>query len=136
MDYDDTEGRDTDEMDWTPTDPLVASKRNTKRKVLADNDDGSWLRPQKFFPPEQPTGLEGLFARTMLMDDANNHSASNGQTPHRRLRLNWWCVWSLSVVPLLGIAYKLWWRWDVTITRVESATFTQQALSVDYTELL
>ncbi|KAF9244549.1 Ima1 N-terminal domain-containing protein [Melanogaster broomeanus] len=52
-----------DEMDWTPTNPSPL-----KPKKLAD-DDGSWLRPQRFFPPERPTGLETLFANTKL-DDA------------------------------------------------------------------
>ncbi|KAI0094799.1 Ima1 N-terminal domain-containing protein [Irpex rosettiformis] len=32
-------------------------------------DDGSWLRPQRFFVPEEPTGLEGLFEQTISLSD-------------------------------------------------------------------
>jgi hypothetical protein len=33
--------------------------------------DSLWLRPQTFFPHEQPTGLEGLFARMRVPDDVD-----------------------------------------------------------------
>jgi len=137
MDYDDTEGKDADEMDWTPTDPVAASaKYNVKRNVLAENDDGSWLRPQRFFPPEKPTGLEGLFARTLLMDDTENHSTQDKTKEHRKLGLSFlskWWVLSLSFIPLLAIVYKFWWRWDVTFTRTDSTTFTRD---VDYDDTM
>jgi len=59
------EEREEDEMDWTPTVPQTSSAFG---KQLAD--DGSWLRPQRFFAPEKPTGLENLLAGTKLQDDA------------------------------------------------------------------
>lgn len=54
-----------DEMDWTPTNPdadLAVGKR-------VSNDNNDWLRPQRFFAPEKPTGLEGLFESTRLQDE-------------------------------------------------------------------
>lgn len=50
-----------DEMDWTPTTSGDASRK-------ADND-ASWLRPQRFFVPEKPTGLEGLLESAKIQED-------------------------------------------------------------------
>ncbi|KAF8807741.1 hypothetical protein BYT27DRAFT_7165839 [Phlegmacium glaucopus] len=50
-----------DEMDWTPTTSGDASGK-------ADND-ASWLRPQRFFVPEKPTGLEGLLESAKIQED-------------------------------------------------------------------
>ncbi|KAH0838179.1 hypothetical protein J3R83DRAFT_6430 [Lanmaoa asiatica] len=47
------ESPDEDAMDWTPTNPSPV-----KVKKAVDDNDGAWLRPQRFFPPERPTGLE------------------------------------------------------------------------------
>ncbi|KAF9229116.1 hypothetical protein BS17DRAFT_798739 [Gyrodon lividus] len=66
------ESPDEDAMDWTPTDPSPI-----KPKKLTDDDDGSWLRPQRFFPPERPTGLETLFANTKLEDHRQLDHASD-----------------------------------------------------------
>lgn len=49
---------DDDEMDWTPTGPGADDS----------NWDQGWFKPQRFFAPEQPTGLEGLLKRTTLRD--------------------------------------------------------------------
>ncbi|PPQ64508.1 hypothetical protein CVT26_002047 [Gymnopilus dilepis] len=57
-----------DEMDWTPTNP-EASTSHGKRAAPAESDNNSWLRPQRFFAPEKPTGLEGLFENTRLQDE-------------------------------------------------------------------
>lgn len=114
------EDRDDDEMDWMPTDPSASSRRNAPRKALTDDDDGSWLRKQRFFPPEQPTGLEGLFARTLLMDDTDSsggQSPRDGTLPRHKLKLRWWWIAAFLIIPTLGIAYRLGWRWDLTITR-------------------
>lgn len=43
-------------MDWTP-----ANSPDKTKEI--------WLRPQKFFPPEQPTGLEDLFQKATRLDD-------------------------------------------------------------------
>ncbi|KAF8560218.1 hypothetical protein OG21DRAFT_1452054 [Imleria badia] len=63
------ESPDEDAMDWTPTNPSPVKVKNA-----VDDNDGAWLRPQRFFPPERPTGLESLFANTKL-DDGDAHSA-------------------------------------------------------------
>ncbi|KIO29352.1 hypothetical protein M407DRAFT_21577 [Tulasnella calospora MUT 4182] len=42
-----------DEMEWDPTYPRG-------RMIQQDNDEDDWIKPQRFFPREEPTGLEGL----------------------------------------------------------------------------
>jgi len=49
-----------DEMDWTPT-----SADDSGKAV----NDASWLRPQRFFVPEKPTGLEGLLESAKIQED-------------------------------------------------------------------
>ena len=51
-----------DEMDWTPT-----TSQNGSGKV---DNDASWLRPQRFFVPEKPTGLEGLLESAKIQEDS------------------------------------------------------------------
>jgi hypothetical protein len=63
------ESPDEDAMDWTPTNPSPVKVKN-----VVDVNEGAWLRPQRFFPPERPTGLESLFANTKL-DDGDARSA-------------------------------------------------------------
>ncbi|KAJ6604493.1 Ima1 N-terminal domain-containing protein [Mycena vulgaris] len=78
----------------------------------AQSGDAVWLRPQRFFAPEAPTGLEGLFERTKLVDDvtmADATSATTHSRPSRASRAwNWWWVYALSLVPLAGLAYTAW----------------------------
>ncbi|KAF8167742.1 Ima1 N-terminal domain-containing protein [Crassisporium funariophilum] len=52
-----------DEMDWTPTNPESSSGRRVPES------DTSWLRPQRFFAPEEPTGLEGLFQSARIQEE-------------------------------------------------------------------
>ena len=54
---------DPDAMDWTPT--STPYKRNKRKSKAAD---GTWLKPQRFFPPEQLTGLENYFQKATLAD--------------------------------------------------------------------
>ncbi|KAI0815070.1 Ima1 N-terminal domain-containing protein [Irpex lacteus] len=42
-------------------------------------DDGSWLRPQRFFVPEEPTGLEGLFEQTISLSDDDRLRVGGGE---------------------------------------------------------
>ncbi|KAG8898395.1 hypothetical protein FRC00_002865 [Tulasnella sp. 408] len=42
-----------DEMEWDPTYPRG-------RIIPQDNDEDDWIKPQRFFAREEPTGLEGL----------------------------------------------------------------------------
>lgn len=66
MDDDDEENeRDPDAMDWSPIHP---ARRSQRRLNSVRNDDVS-LRPQRFFAPEDPTGLENLFEKTIKLAD-------------------------------------------------------------------
>ncbi|PFH54814.1 hypothetical protein AMATHDRAFT_134874 [Amanita thiersii Skay4041] len=103
---------DTDEMDWVPTDPVALSAFQ-KGKQRATSDDESWIRPQKFFAPEQPTGLEGLFEKTRLVDDTPDSVSSNQLSQvQTRLQLHlhsWWRIYFISFIPaLLGVVFR-WW---------------------------
>ncbi|KAJ7783615.1 Ima1 N-terminal domain-containing protein [Mycena maculata] len=100
---------DPDEMDvdWTPSDP------KGKAKAYAQSGDNSWLRPQRFFAPETPTGLEGLFERTKLVDDVTMTDAISAPGPRpsgspSSHMWNWWWVYALSLVPLAALAYRAW----------------------------
>lgn len=55
------EESNSDDMDWTPTHPAPIKRE-------AENDN-NWLRPQRFFAPEKPTGLEGLFESARIQDE-------------------------------------------------------------------
>jgi len=105
------EDEDENAMDWTPTVPSPAKSR----KILNDDDDGSWLKPQRFFPPERPTGLESLFAGTKL-DDKDQRPSSSTHPTHARATLyfftkrRWW-VGAASLILVLGaLAFKFWQR--------------------------
>ncbi|KAF8203181.1 Ima1 N-terminal domain-containing protein [Pholiota molesta] len=64
-----------DEMDWTPTNPENGSSFTKKTTAL---EDDSWLRPQRFFAPEKPTGLEGLFESTRIQDEPMPYQQPDG----------------------------------------------------------
>ncbi|KAJ7630779.1 Ima1 N-terminal domain-containing protein [Roridomyces roridus] len=88
---------EADEMDvdWTPSDPKGKSK----------TADTLWLRPQRFFPPEAPTGLEGLFERTRIVDDV---PMTDAPPVASTARWNWWWIYASSLLPLVALAYKAW----------------------------
>lgn len=98
---------DEDAMDWTPTNPSPV-----KVRTAAADDDGAWLRPQRFFPPERPTGLESLFAGTKL-DDGDRPPAKQ-ITPAWMGRWNargiGWSMAAITVllIPLGSVVYHLW----------------------------
>lgn len=108
---DDGEDRDPDAMDIDPASPMKKPSRD---------DDGSWLRPQRFFAPEEPTGLENLFARTIRLGEdtsgQNGNVVQGGQNRRQDSRhtgggvLRDWRIWlALPIVPLLaGIGYRAW----------------------------
>lgn len=107
---------DTDEMDWTPSDPNATSRSSGARARVAD--DASWLRPQRFFAPEKPTGLEDLFTRTKLddvtMTDVSQTSSSASAAVARvmsivvhHLRKRWWLYLCLISV-CGGVGFKVW----------------------------
>jgi len=99
---------DADAMDWIPTDASGSVKPNTRQEP----NDGSWLRPQRFFAPEKPTGLEGLFERTLLVvDDApvvlEQGKSRNTAYPAWRYFRKWWWAYLLFLVPIGGVMYKV-----------------------------
>lgn len=96
--------RDSDEMDWTPANG-IDSKGKQKEAV---SDDASWLRPQRFFAPEKPTGLEGLFERTKIDDDAMSVDGATQLSLGAWLNWNWlWLICALILVPLAAaLAYR------------------------------
>ncbi|KAG5220125.1 Integral inner nuclear membrane protein [Salix suchowensis] len=113
MEDDDFYAKDDMAMDWTPIHPSHthqsdsrASRYKDKQKAAVDDDDGSWLRPQRFFAPEKPTGLEGLFERAKLVDDDANKSKPTHST---HICIPKW-MYALSVVPIVlaFLAWKLW----------------------------
>ncbi|KAI9065838.1 hypothetical protein FKP32DRAFT_1646859 [Trametes sanguinea] len=106
---DDDDDRDPDAMDIDPSSPVKRPGRD---------DDGSWLRPQRFFAPEEPTGLEHLFARTIRLVD-NSDQGADGQGASRRgqrsqawmrwLARSWPVIVALILVPLVAAAaYRFW----------------------------
>ncbi|KAL5535747.1 hypothetical protein ACEPAF_3841 [Sanghuangporus sanghuang] len=102
--------RDPDAMDWEPATPAKQALAAQKNSRCRSTDDGTWLRQQRFFPPEEPTGLEGLFMRARLMDedDAAARRARGSATPKRKIKWAW--VYSASVVPVIAVLVALWFR--------------------------
>ncbi|KAF9651998.1 hypothetical protein BDM02DRAFT_3090013 [Thelephora ganbajun] len=78
---------DPDAMDWTPTNPSPKKERMNPflragsapvRPQHGEGEEELVLRRQKFFPPEEPTGLEGLLSKTVLIEPPPTLSSSNG----------------------------------------------------------
>ncbi|KAI5124150.1 hypothetical protein M0805_000960 [Coniferiporia weirii] len=119
-DFDETETprrareRDPDAMDWEPPSPSTAGRVATA-KTNKNIDDGSWLRQQRFFPPEEPTGLEGLLMRTRLIDEDDaqmySHELKRDPDPTNSamiLRWHWGWVYSVSILPVVVLLVGLW----------------------------
>lgn len=114
---------DENAMDWTPTDPRAAASRRRKNK---HTDENVWLRPQTFFAPEKPTGLESLFARTKIDDDAmmvdsQEEVAGNGPLSTRVIRhfKRWWWIYATVIVPVIvAVVVRRVWRLEITIAPV------------------
>lgn len=70
------EAEDPDAMDWTPTNPFPKERMNPflrggsapVRSRHGEGEEELVLRNQRFFPPEEPTGLEGLLSKTILAE--------------------------------------------------------------------
>jgi hypothetical protein len=125
--------KDPNEMDWSPTNSDAAS---AAKSIPADTDT-SWLRPQRFFAPENPTGLEELFDRTRIIEDVQMADASVARESTSPWRLissqrgfsSWW--WVCAIIPLLGAAvYKLWQLRQSALARANS--FPQPVAQVYY----
>lgn len=77
--------RDPNAMDWSPTIPSPQKQRPNGQ--ARTHDDGSWLRPQRFFAPEEPTGLESLFSTTIKLSD-DDQAAADARSGARGKRGN------------------------------------------------
>jgi len=91
----------SDEMDWIPTNP-APNKRS---------DDNNWLRPQRFFAPEKPTGLEGLFESARIQDEPMPfHGNDQRQIRSHVLVWKWGPVYILFFALLVAsVAYAMKW---------------------------
>ncbi|KXN83863.1 Integral inner nuclear membrane protein ima1 [Leucoagaricus sp. SymC.cos] len=140
---DDDMNEDENAMDWTPTDPRAAASR--KRKNNANQSEDVWLRPQKFFAPEKPTGLESLFARTTLEDDAMmvddpEESTSGGSIFTRHFK-RWWWIYATVIIPVIvAVVVRRVWHLEITITSSEKASIpsvsSSSVLPLETTSLL
>ena len=94
------EAEDPDAMDWAPTNPSPKKERVNpflragSAPVHSRHEEGEEelvLRRQRFFPPEEPTGLEGLLNKTVLDEPppAFSSGAAGG----------WWSRRFLSTKP-------------------------------------
>ena len=86
---------DGEDMDWTPT---TTSAFTTNAKLAMETDN--WLRPQRFFAPEKPTGLEGLLEGARIQDDL-----MVVDTPTERLHLR---------NKICSMLMKHLWHWGAT----------------------
>lgn len=93
---------DADAMDWTPT------SGGPKPQQPQPQPESFWLRPQRFFAPENPTGLEGLLERTGLGDDVTMRDAN----PSQGLRAvpQWWWLGVLSILPVAALLIFQHWH--------------------------
>jgi hypothetical protein len=107
----------SEDMDWTPT-STSASSGGAELATETEN----WLRPQRFFAPEKPTGLEGLLESARIQDhsmvidapDRKQRSSKEiGLLLMQHLR-RWGVTYMLSsaafVVGLL-FAQEISWSW-------------------------
>ncbi|KAF5374996.1 hypothetical protein D9758_000442 [Tetrapyrgos nigripes] len=100
-----------DEMDWSPTSENVNPTLPMSPGKRAPVDDGSWLRPQRFFAPENPTGLETLFEKTKLVDDVTMSDLASGQAPMRIIKAHlerWWWMYGAGLVLVVGVGLRIW----------------------------
>ncbi|THG94954.1 hypothetical protein EW026_g6609, partial [Hermanssonia centrifuga] len=85
MDEDEEEERERDPnaMDWSPLSPARNRHQNQNHHAPAADASSSafFVRPQRFFAPEEPTGLENLFAKTIKLadDDRMDGGARQGE---------------------------------------------------------
>ncbi|KAF9527792.1 Ima1 N-terminal domain-containing protein [Crepidotus variabilis] len=120
-------GEDEDQMDWQPTNPSAsgpADPSNKKRSAGAPDSGNAWLiRPQRFFAPEKPTGLEGLFESTKIQDEpmavdgpgyrsaaytrGARRSLSHRLTNHMR---NWGALYVLGLAVFVAVGGRYYYR--------------------------
>lgn len=104
----DEKEKDPNAMDWSPIAPANPYRQKRHLKAIGGGpnvngqavarktgrwDDGSWLRPQKFFVPEEPTGLEGLFEKTISLEDDGAFGRMNGKNGKEGEAKSKWLGW-------------------------------------------
>lgn len=91
------EAEDPDAMDWTPTNPSPKKERINPflragsapvRSRDGEGEEDLLLRRQRFFPPEEPTGLEGLLGKTVLAEPPP--ASSSGTAGDMNGAGGWW----------------------------------------------
>ncbi|PPQ63003.1 hypothetical protein CVT24_006109 [Panaeolus cyanescens] len=103
-----------DEMDWTPTNPGGASYSTRRSHHNSDGDSSPLLRPQRFFAPEQPTGLEHLFESSARIQDENVSSSSHQRrfgTQTGKWGYSRWTLLCTAIIALLSIALLYFSKW-------------------------
>lgn len=79
-------------MDWTPIEGDGATTSPPRSTSSVRRRDGwATLAPQRLFAPQEPTGLEGIFERTLRVAD-DGHSGGVGGS-RRGGASKWWKVW-------------------------------------------
>ena len=98
------EAGDPDAMDWTPTNPSPKKERINPflragsapvRSRDGEGEEDIVLRRQRFFPPEEPTGLEGLLGKTVLAEhppDSSPGTVGDTKGGGGWLRRRFWAV--------------------------------------------
>lgn len=91
------EAEDPDAMDWIPTNPSPKKERVNPflragsapvRSLHGEEEDELVLRRQRFFPPEEPTGLEGLLSKAVLAEPPP--ASSSGINGDAKRGGGWW----------------------------------------------
>ncbi|TFK30806.1 hypothetical protein FA15DRAFT_662859 [Coprinopsis marcescibilis] len=95
--------RDEDAMDWSPI-----NGNGVHGDVQVKVEDASWLRPQTFFPPEKPTGLENLFAQTRIADDSDNYMKVDQKPTDHGYQGDWW--YFLLPIPPICLLFIYFFR--------------------------
>lgn len=101
-----------DDMDWTPThaEQPAATSTFAQQQRRANEDDG-WLRPQRFFAPEKPTGLEGLFESAHIQDEPMPMQPPEAPTHMSTHLWKWGAFYTLSIaVAVTGAKYAMEWQ--------------------------
>ncbi|KIY70166.1 hypothetical protein CYLTODRAFT_392477, partial [Cylindrobasidium torrendii FP15055 ss-10] len=70
------------QMDWQSTNGSTPQRSRSTADI--------YIRPQVFFPREEPTGLEDLIAKTVLQDDVTMDDAQPAPAPKRELAQQDW----------------------------------------------
>ncbi|KAJ4485951.1 Ima1 N-terminal domain-containing protein [Lentinula aciculospora] len=106
------EEHDEDSMDWSPT--SINPKSERFKPPSTGRNDEWWLRPQRFFAPENPTGLESLFEKAKLADDVPMNDGTtirSGRSSISSWKTHieaWWWLYTAVLVLAMGVYLKLW----------------------------